>query len=242
LLTSGGNALKAIQQLKGTPLKDETSFNAAIETVLHPMKPLLANNLAPREAITGNYSDALTLYMSGHLHTLEAGTSALKQISLNAPAVYASTRISEHPHPDSLQGSSSAPLLSKRRGDKLDASPMVLVVPKKSPHPQEALAFARYITSTKNQLTLSKEAPVLPSTIEGLNMLMAQRKSAQTLDEKALYMSARKVLSADKGLATYPNQATLNDLSNAMAQAYYLEDTDRFNDYRQRLWKALPKP
>jgi len=244
LLTSGGNALKAIQQLEGNPFKNEASFNAAIELVLKDMKESIAKNATPREVITGSYSDALTMYMSGRLHMLEAGTSALKQIQLNAPDVYKATTISNHPNPPDPPMAGAYPLLLERRaGNKttLDASPMVLVVPKKSKHPQEALAFARYITSTKNQLRFLDEAPVLPSTTAGLNTLMNQRKTGKTLDEKALYMSAQKVLTADKGLTTYPNQSMVNDLSNAMAQAYYLNDEARFKDYRQRLWEALPK-
>ena len=220
LLTSGGNLLKKLA-LSGDLPTTKDAFHQRLVSILEPVKVGISQRRIPAENITGAYATALELFMAGKLVHLEAGASALKVIENNAPSVFATLRLS--------------PLDASAR--RIDASPMVLVVPKQSQHPKEAVDFARFLTRTVHQLAFSKQAPVLPSTIEGLRVL--SQKPPHTLSEEALVRGANKVLQAHEGIVPRPEQAVLNDLANAVAQSYLLGDESAFVAYESRLWQKL---
>jgi putative chitobiose transport system substrate-binding protein len=222
LLTSGGNLLKAIA-LAGDYPTTQDAFHQRLVSILEPVKVGISQRRIPAENITGAYATALELFMAGKLVHLEAGASALKVIENNAPSVFATLRLS--------------PLDASAPARRIDASPMVLVVPKQSQHPKEAVDFARFLTRTVHQLAFSKQAPVLPSTVEGLRVL--SQKPPHPLSEEALVRGANKVLYAHEGIVPRPEQAVLNDLSNAVAQSYLLRDESAFVAYESRLWQKL---
>ena len=190
LLTSGGNLLKALA-IQGESIQTAETFHRAIVSILDPVKTGMAQKQIPAENITGTYVTALELFMAGKLKRLDAGASALKVIQSNAPSVYASMRLG------SVEGT--------RQAKRIDASPMVLVVPQKSRHPKEAVDFARFVTQSKYQLQLSQAAPVLPSTVEGLQVL--SKRPPKTLMDEALIRSAKKILTAQSGIAPLAEQA-----------------------------------
>jgi putative chitobiose transport system substrate-binding protein len=224
LVSAGGNALKALQQLHPSyATKDEVT--QAVQGVLKPVALGIHQGWIPKDVITGQYSGALELYMAGRLGILEAGSSALNTLKNNAPTVYAHTRLLP-----------SLPNGVKDVGVR-DASPMVLVVPAKSKHPAESMAFARFITQTRFQLQLSEKAPVLPSTTAGLASFYKQPST--TIEAAALKESAYRVLSAKRILPVYPNQASLNDASNAIAQAYLLQQPKTFQQQLNTLYPVL---
>jgi putative chitobiose transport system substrate-binding protein len=223
LLAQGGNLLKAVQQAQ-TEYPSKESIQARVRYLMNPVQTGLAKGWIPQRAITGQYSDALELYLSGRLALLEAGSSAIGQFKTNAPQVYQATRL-------------LTPTAFREDGEWVDASPMVLVVPKKSKHPAEAKAFAQYITQTTYQLELSQRAPVLPSTREGLRQLAIQ--TGKTLEAKALQASAIRLEGSIGILPVYPQQARLNDASNAVAQAYLLNRPKTLNHYLETLYPVL---
>jgi putative chitobiose transport system substrate-binding protein len=225
LLTSGGNLLKSLALAGDFPTTQE-AFHQRIVDILAPVKEGIRKKRIPAENITGSYASALELFMAGKLTYLDAGASALKVIQNNAPSVYASMRL----RPSEKDASTR----------RIDASPMVLVVPQKSSHPKEAVDFARFVTETKHQLALSELAPVLPSTIEGLRALSL--KMPKSLAEEALIRGAKKVLQAQEGIAPLAEQAVLNDLANAVAQSYLLGKEADLQAYEGRLWQKLKIP
>jgi putative chitobiose transport system substrate-binding protein len=225
LLTSGGNLLKAMA-LAGDFPTTQDAFHEGIVAILEPIKKGIAQKQIPAENITGSYATALELFMAGSLTHLEAGASALKVIQNNAPSVYASMRL--------------RPPENTRPAQRIDASPMVLVIPQKSGHPKEAVDFARYVTRSRHQLQLSELAPVLPSTIEGLRVL--SQRNPTSLSDQALIRGANKVLQAHEGIAPLAEQAVLNDLANAVAQSYLLGKEADFRSYEGRLWQKLKIP
>ncbi len=222
LLTSGGNLLKAFFLAGDLPTTQE-AFHQQIVDILAPVKEGIRQKRIPAENITGSYATALELFMAGKLTHLDAGASALKVIQNNAPNIYASMRLRS-----SEKGASTR---------RIDASPMVLVIPQKSRHPQEAVDFARFVTETKHQLALSQLAPVLPSTREGLRVLGL--KTPTSLADEALIRGAKKVLQAQEGIAPLAEQAVLNDLANAVAQSYLLGKDADLRAYETRLWQKL---
>jgi putative chitobiose transport system substrate-binding protein len=222
LLTSGGNLLKTLA-LSGDFPTTQAVFHQRLVSILEPVKRGILQKRIPAENITGAYATALELFMAGKLVHLDAGASALKVIENNAPSVYATLRLS--------------PLDASAPARRIDASPMVLVVPKQSQHPKEAVDFARFLTRTMHQLAFSKQAPVLPSTVEGLRVLSQQ--TPHSLSEEALVRGTNKVLYAHEGIVPRPEQAVLNDLSNAVAQSYLLGDESAFVAYESRLWQKL---
>jgi putative chitobiose transport system substrate-binding protein len=225
LLTSGGNLLKALILAGDLPTTQE-AFHQRIVSILAPVKMGILKKQIPAENITGSYASALELFMAGKLTHLDAGASALKVIQNNAPNVYASMRL--------------RPIEKDASTRRIDASPMVLVLPQKSRHPQEAVDFARFVTETKHQLQLSQLAPVLPSTREGLRTLTL--KKSTSLAEEALIRGAEKILKAHEGIAPLAEQAVLNDLANAVAQSYLLGKEADLQAYESRLWQKLKIP
>lgn len=222
LMTSGGNLLKALA-LQGEMPRSFEAFQARIVSILEPIRLGIQKGEIPSDAVTGSYASALELYMANQLRFLEAGSSALNVIQKNAPTVYAHTHIVDDIKP------SSSPIV--------DASPMVLVIPKRSLHPKEAVDFARFITLTSHQLDLSAQAPVLPSTQEGLKQIAS--KSSKTLSQRAIQISALKISHAQEGITPQAEQATLNDLANAVAQSYLLGQKQAVQAYIERLLQRL---
>jgi putative chitobiose transport system substrate-binding protein len=221
LITSGGNLLKALALQGEVPTTFE-AFHARIVSILEPIRMGIQKGDIPSDAVTGSYASALELYMANKLRFLEAGSSALNVIQKNAPTVYVKTRIVDNP---------------KRSFDRVDASPMVLVIPKRSLHPKEAVDFARFITATSHQLALSAQAPVLPSTREGLKKIASH--PVKTLSQQAVQKSALQISKAQQGLTPQAEQAILNDLANAVAQSYLLGDAKASPAYLERLWQRF---
>jgi putative chitobiose transport system substrate-binding protein len=225
LLTQGGNTLKALQQAQ-PEYPNKEAVEARLRYLMSPVQRGIKEGWMPQQSITGQYGDVLELYMAGRLAILEAGSSALGQIKNNAPSVYKATRILEQTE-------------FREDGEWIDASPMVLVVPQKSEHPEAAKAFARYITNTANQLELSKRAPILPSTTEGLNSLSHHTKT--TLEEQALVASVLRIQNSAGILPVFPHQARLNDASNAVAQSLLLNQPGLYNTHFSVLAESLVK-
>ncbi|MGE0201458.1 MAG: ABC transporter substrate-binding protein [Candidatus Melainabacteria bacterium] len=156
-LTERGNFLKELQKVGVTLHNPATGqFNLAVPEAfrhLTRMVDLYRNGGMPAEALTEGHRSAVDRYQSGTLAMLMAGPNFLNIVKENAPAVFEQTGVMPQ-----------FPIGAPTR----DFSMMVLVVPRHSRHPREALELARWITNAGNQLALAKAAPVLPATTASL--------------------------------------------------------------------------
>lgn len=110
---------------------------------------LYQQELLPREVLTQGHRRAIELYQAGEVALLSTGAEFLPTIETNAPTIAAVT--------------ASAPQITGDTG-KRNVAVMNLVIPQSTEVPEEALAFALYVTNDANQLAFAQAANVLPST------------------------------------------------------------------------------
>ena len=197
---------------------------------------LYQSKTIPAESLSEGQRAAVDQYQSGRLAYLLSGANFLKIIQENAPSIYRETDV--------------APQFPTKN-QNIDFSTMILTLPKHGAHPGEALDFALYITNAKNQLALSKKAPVLPSVKAALSDPYFQAKSSkenslQSVDliEKARIISASQLLRATGGSAPFPEQRDINTqidytvqlalLQKKNAKQALTEAQTRINEIRNR--------
>jgi putative chitobiose transport system substrate-binding protein len=167
------------------------------------------------EVLVNGYSAAVQAYQTGKLAVLEGGASLLKSIETNAPAIYKTTKV--------------LPLKGEGQGsNRTDVLAMVLVVPAKSQHPKLATELALWLTNTKNQLALAKLAPVLPSTVAGLEdgWFQPSKPLAEQLPaQQARVLGARQLLAATEPFPLLPTQKLVNEAVDDTVQKLLFEQT-----------------
>ena len=129
---------------------------------------------------------------------------------------------------------------------------MTLAVPRQSLHPDEALAFALFLTNADNQARFAREARVLPSSRSALTRIRdeleretpatagaQQVREARLLSARTLE-NARVLVPADPGikrlqkiLYTQLQRAMLGQLSSTEALA---EARRQWDQYSQSRW------
>jgi putative chitobiose transport system substrate-binding protein len=210
VIAENGNFLKTLLQA-GVPLYQTGVTNPravfadrGADKVLAQWVGLYRQGLVPPEALTQGHSAAVDRFQAGTLAILMAGPSFLKQVADNAPGVFAHTRVA----PQLLSGHNVV--------GYTDFSTMVLVVPTKSAHPQQAVDFAAYITNPANQAAFVAKAPVLPSMTTLLQVVALA--PAADLKAQAQQMSAQQVLAAKVAFPLHPQQQTLNNILDLHVQ------------------------
>lgn len=168
---------------------------------------LYNNRLVPPESVTESHQAAVDRYQSGTLALLLTGPNFLNIVRENAPQVYKVTQVAPQFPVDS---------------DSMDFSEMILVVPRRTPHPQEAVDFALFVTNAENTLKLSELAPVLPPHQSALASATFQRYDATDLMAKARSISARQLLSAKTAMRIHPLQNRLNQIMDYYVQSALL--------------------
>ena len=164
------------------------------------------------------------------------GAEFLRSIQTNAPGIAAVTRA--HPPLVGADGTANVAL-------------MTLAVPRQSLHPNEALAFALFLTNADNQARFAREARVLPSSLTALAWIRdeleretpatagaQQVREARLLSARTLE-TARVLVPADQGikrlqkiLYTQLQRAMLGQLSSTEA----LAEARRWDQYSQSRW------
>lgn len=170
---------------------------------LHYWVDLYRAGFLPADALTEGHRSAVDRYQAGTLGLLMAGPNFLNIVRENAPSVYTKTAVA----PQFPQTSPA-----------VDFSTMVLVVPRRSKHPKEAIDFALFVTNAQNQLALAKAAPVLPSVIEALQnaMFTATVRSGDSVSQedvlitRARALSASQLLGAKHAFTIRPGQHDIN--------------------------------
>lgn len=208
IITQSGNFLKELKKME-IDLYDATTGRAVFadnpESVTHLNRflTLYRQGLIPAEALTEEHRAAVDRYQSGTLGMLLVGPNFLKIVQENAPAIYQQTAVA----PQFPAGS-----------DYTDFSEMLLVVPKKSSHPKEAVEFALFITNAVNQLKLAQAAPVLPSVKRALED--SYFDDSADLMAHARTISAQQLLHAKTAYQIRPRQNDINEAIN-----YYVQMT-----------------
>lgn len=164
---------------------------------------LFKHKLIPPESITSTHTDSLERYQAGDVAFILTGANFLKKIKENAPQIYKSTRVSPQ-----IVG----------RNKKVDFAIMNLVVPTRSKHPKEAVDFALFLTNTKNQLAFCKLAPILPSTVEGINSDMFKARQTNDLIEQGRGISARQLNNAINPIPPMKNRKDLFEIIDFVTQ------------------------
>lgn len=206
VISEGGNFLKELQKM-GVPLYDrqgKASFATAegIALLSHYVE-MYRNGVVPAEALTESHQAAVGRYQAGTLAMFSVGPNFLKIVKENAPEIYNQTGV--------------APQFPQNSKFK-DFSLMVLVVPRKSKHPQEAVEFAAFMTNAKNQLALAQTAPVLPSVMSALShpyFMSGAQNDRMAIGRK---ISASQLLKATEAYQIKPNQNAINEIMSHYVQ------------------------
>lgn len=177
-----------------------------VQNIYKIWSELYSSSFIPKESITQTHREALEKYMSGELAMLQTGANFLVMIKDNAPDIYKKTKL--------------APQLNLENG-VVDFSMMNLIIPEKSKHQKEALEFALFLTSEKNQVEFSKLAPVLPSSKKALDNNFFD--SDATLIEQGRKISAYQMKTGKKNIPLYPQQKEINTTMDYATQKIILK-------------------
>jgi putative chitobiose transport system substrate-binding protein len=168
---------------------------------------LYQSGLVPQESLTEGQQAAVDRYQSGTLGLLLTGPNFLNIVKENAPKIFAVTEVA----PQFPAKSSS-----------MDFSEMLLVVPKRTAHPKEAVEFALFVTNAQNTLKLAALAPVLPPHQSALRAKEFQQGQSTDILAKARSVSAQQLLSAQTVMQINPQQNRLNQIMDFYVQSAFL--------------------
>ncbi|OAB60948.1 ABC transporter substrate-binding protein [Leptolyngbya valderiana BDU 20041] len=176
-----GEVLESLVQM-GVRLVDD-SGNAAFNSpegkaAFEYWVNLYREGLIPRDVLTQGHQRAIELYQAGELALLTSGPQFFQTIANNAPDIAA---VSE-----------AAPQITGDTG-KIAVAVMNLVIPRDTDNPEEAIAFALFLTDPDNQLAFSKAANTLPSTVETL-----QDEYFKTANDDTTQIDDARVISAEQ--------------------------------------------
>ena len=177
-----------------------------VQNIYKIWSELYSSSFIPKESITQTHREALDKYKSGVLAILQTDVYFLVMIKDNAPDIYKKTKL--------------APQLNLENG-VVDFSMMNLIIPEKSKHQKEALEFALFLTSEKNQVEFSKLAPVLPSSKKALDNNFFD--SDATLIEQGRKISAYQMKTGKKNIPLYPQQKEINTTMDYATQKIILK-------------------
>lgn len=182
---------------------------ALVTQRLEGLRYQLRQGWIPRESLVAGHRQAMEAYLSGRLLYLEAGSSLWKLLETNAPKVAKQTQILP------------ATLGANR---PLALNPMVLAVPKRSQHPQLATELLLTVLATQHQLALAKQAPVLPSTHEGLARIAQENQLCTSGACRVTAMASQQLLEAKASLPFNPQQKLMNEASDTLVQQALLKE------------------
>lgn len=144
---------------------------------------LYKKGLLPKEVLTQGHRRGVDLYQAGETALLGTGAEFVRNIANNAPKVAAVSAVT-----------------SQITGDtgKKSVAVMNVVIPRDSKNPDAALKFALFLTNDENQLSFSKEANTLPSTVKALeDTFFKNAPTNATNADKARITSAAQLPQAE---------------------------------------------
>ncbi|MEM8640857.1 MAG: sugar ABC transporter substrate-binding protein [Cyanobacteria bacterium P01_G01_bin.54] len=198
-----GEVLESLVKM-GVELVDEDG-KAAFDTAaglaaFNYWLALYQQDLLPPEVLTQGHRRAIELYQTGEIALLGTGAHFLTSIETNAPEI--------------AKVSAIAPQITGETGKK-NVAVMNLVIPRETDQAELALKFALFVTNTENQLKLSQEGNVLPSTTEAVAAYIAElgAKSELSPVEEAAKIGAEQLAEAE---VLIPPMEKLNLLQKAI--------------------------
>jgi putative chitobiose transport system substrate-binding protein len=212
-LGEGGQFLRSLQ-LAGVALPKQGlafSFHKQAKAValLKAWVAVYQQGYMPPESLSEGHQAAVERYQAGQLALLPAGVSLVSNLQSNAPEIFKQTRVAGQ---FLLQ-------TKAKNATAVDVASMILVLPKRSKQPKEALALALFVTQASAQKELAMLAPVLPSTV-GSYPLAA---GVSPLLNQAVKLSSQQLFAATRTLGLHPQQAMLNRFMDVAVQQALLK-------------------
>ena len=151
------------------------SFNTlGLTGFISKLKGWYERGLLDLSFVSGNFSDALALFLQGRTGCIVVGPQFISRVKSESPKVYRELLV--------------APLPYRRPPITM----MTLAIVKGAK--PDALSLAEHISSTRWQLRLSELAPVLPSTYDGLEDITSRCGSEKSAEGVARCISAKQAL------------------------------------------------
>ena len=150
--------------------------------LLRSLRKAYLRGALPEGFAEGGYADAIALFLSGQVGCIIIGPQFIYRVKREAPEIYANLIVERLPY------------------ERPPITMMTLAIPsgKEDSRYYKAKLLAEFITSTEYQLKLSELAPVLPSTVDGLNSILrkCRRNNLDVLspEEKARCLTAEDAL------------------------------------------------
>ncbi len=230
LTMDGGLVLESMVQM-GMPLlgaDGKAAFNnPAGKAAFDYWVNLFKKKVIPREILTEGHRKAVELYQAGELAMLLTGPEFIKAIKLNAPDIAKISDVSTQ-----IVGPNG----------KISASAMNVVVPNSSKNLDSATKFALFLTNATNQLSFSKVANQLPSTVQSAkDPYFTAKSSSSDAETKARVISASQLAQAEVLVPPVKNVDKLQKfIYDELQQAMLGEKTtDKAMASATEQWNAL---
>jgi putative chitobiose transport system substrate-binding protein len=230
LTMDGGLVLESMVQM-GMPLlgaDGKAAFNnPAGKAAFEYWVNLFKKKVIPREILTEGHRKAVELYQAGELAMLLTGPEFIKAIKLNAPDIAKISDVSTQ-----IVGPNG----------KISASAMNVVVPSSSKNLDSANKFALFLTNAANQLSFSKVANQLPSTVQSAkDPYFTAKSSSSDAETKARVLSASQLAQAEVLVPPVKNVDKLQKfIYDELQQAMLGEKTtDKAMASATEQWNAL---
>jgi len=167
---------------------------------------LFKQDLFPADALERGYLGATERFAAGQLAMLTTGPQFLLRVRTDSPDVYRETAVGPYP---------------LGRGRVLDLPTMLLAVPLASPHRQEAVDFALYVTDDANQLAFCHLVVIFPSTRAAAADPYFSR-AGNSVEERARVIAASELGTARDLTVVVPHSDELFRIfREAVEQAFY---------------------
>lgn len=190
--------------------KKSAAFNnGKTLSMLQNFKSMTQSGVLPKTG-WGSWDTQLKLFETGKLALINSSGETLSRIKDEAPNIYKNIAVAEP-----LVGESNV---------VYDAL-MNVVVPTASKNHKEAIAFANYITNDDCQLALCKSAAVFPSTTKAASDSFFT-SDTETLEGQVRSLSAKSLMKSADICLGIPNQDSIQDAVNKIAEASIQGSTD----------------
>lgn len=200
----------------GIPLVSEDGQSAAFNTpealeIFQLFKERYDKGLIPDEIVLGQ-ANLPEWYAQEKIAWWGTGPQLFRQVKDLSPEVY--------------EKSDAAPGIVGSEG-KSQMAVMNVAVAQDSKNPDEAVAFAKFVTNGENQLEFSKTTPILPSIIEAAeNEFFTQGADSDDPAEKGKYFAAKQLEHSVDMLAPVEDVTQINEVINEQFRMVLLEGKD----------------
>ena len=142
---------KAGISLFSADFKEADFAKSEVVDFVERYKTMMTSGIIPAESLNEGTGTAIQMFSAGEVAMFNGGTSHARMIKSNSQTTYDVTGVGPQP---------IGP------GGKTNVAVMNIAVSAASPNPEPAVAFAKFITNSENQIAFSVEAgAIVPSTV-----------------------------------------------------------------------------